>query len=96
MANTKTAKKMILVHERRRKRNASVKTSIKNVFKSALQTVKDENAGAEVRAEAFGKAASTIDKAVAKGIVHKNKAARRKSRLARKINAANAKPATEG
>ena len=35
-------------------------------------------------------AASAIDKAVAKGIIHKNKAARRKSRLARKINALNA------
>jgi len=89
VANIKTAKKMILVHERRRKRNVSVKTRIKNVFKAAIATLEKENS-AEVRAQSLSAASSTIDKAVAKGIVHKNKAARRKSRLARKINAANA------
>jgi small subunit ribosomal protein S20 len=40
--------------------------------------------------EAATRATSCIDKAAAKGIVHKNKAARRKSRLARKVNAAQA------
>ena len=43
MANIKTAKKMILVHERRRKRNVSVKTRIKNVFKAAIATLEKEN-----------------------------------------------------
>lgn len=90
MANIKTAKKMILVHEKRRKRNVSVKTSVKNIFKKALIAVNNAEATAEVRDNSLRAAASKIDKAVAKGIIHKNKAARRKSRLARKINAANA------
>ena len=90
MANIKTAKKMILVHERRRKRNVSVRTRVKNVFKSALATVSAGEAKAEELQNSLSAAASAIDKAVAKGIIHKNKAARRKSRLARKINALNA------
>ncbi|MGM9992847.1 MAG: 30S ribosomal protein S20 [Candidatus Bruticola sp.] len=89
MANIKTAKKMILVHERRRKRNVSVKTRIKNVFKAAEAAVEKKDS-VEVLAKSLSTASSIIDKAVAKGIVHKNKAARRKSRLARKINAAQA------
>ncbi|MGM9997814.1 MAG: 30S ribosomal protein S20 [Candidatus Bruticola sp.] len=89
MANIKTAKKMILVHERRRKRNVSVKTRIKNVFKAAAVAI-EKDSSAEVLAQSLSTASSVIDKAVAKGIVHKNKAARRKSRLARKINAAQA------
>lgn len=88
MANIKTAKKMILVHEKRRKRNVSVKTAIKNVFKKAVLAATDKESTEEARDNSYRKAASTIDKAVAKGIVHKNKAARRKSRLAKKINAA--------
>lgn len=84
MANTKTAKKMVLVHEKRRRRNVSVRTQIKNMFKKALTGIESGvDAEASVRA-----AASTIDKAASKGIVHKNKAARRKSRLAKKLNAA--------
>ena len=90
MANIKTAKKMILVHERRRKRNVSVRTRVKNVFKSALAKVSAGEAKAEGLQNSLSAAASAIDKAVAKGIIHKNKAARRKSRLARKINALNA------
>ena len=90
MANTPTAKKMILVHEKRRKRNVSVRTQIKNTFRKVSEALA---AGGEGAAEAASKAASVIDKAAAKGIVHKNKAARRKSRLAKKLNAAQATPA---
>ncbi len=86
MANTPTAKKMILVHEKRRKRNVSVRTQIKNTFRKAAEAL----ASGEGVAEAATRAASCIDKAASKGIVHKNKAARRKSRLARKVNAAQA------
>lgn len=86
MANTPTAKKMIAVHEKRRKRNVSVRTQIKNTFRKASEAM----AAGEGAAEAVSRAASCIDKAAAKGVVHKNKAARRKSRLAKKLNAAQA------
>jgi small subunit ribosomal protein S20 len=86
VANTPTAKKMILVHEKRRKRNVSVRTQIKNTFRKVTEAM----ASGEGIVEAATRATSCIDKAAAKGIVHKNKAARRKSRLARKVNAAQA------
>jgi len=84
VANTPTAKKMILVHEKRRKRNVSVRTQIKNTFRKAAEAL----VSGEGVAEAATRAASCIDRAASKGIVHKKKAARRKSRLARKVNAA--------
>ena len=87
MANTPTAKKMIAVHEKRRKRNVSVRTQIKNTFRKAAEAL---TAG-EGFVEAAAQAASCIDRAAAKGILHKNKAARRKSRLALKVKAAQAK-----
>lgn len=86
MANTKTAKKMIAVHEKRRKRNVSVRTQIKNTFRKANEAITT----GEGATEALSRASSCIDKAAAKGVLHKNKAARRKSRLARKVNAAKA------
>ncbi|MEW6280267.1 MAG: 30S ribosomal protein S20 [Candidatus Eremiobacterota bacterium] len=85
MANTKTAKKMIKVHDRRRKRNQPVRTAIKSVFKKAEQALESKDADLTAVAK---EAASVIDKAAAKGIVHKNKAARKKSRLDRKVAAA--------
>ena len=87
MANTKSAKKAIKVHERRRARNQMIKTRVRESFKRANQAVAAaddaENALAQVT-----KAISQIDKAVAKGIIHKNTAARKKSRLMKKLNAA--------
>lgn len=89
MANTKTARKMILVHEKRRVRNVSVRTRIKHSFRTALSAIASGVDAKEVD-EAARQAVSAIDSAVSKGIVHKNKAARRKSRLAKKLNAASA------
>ena len=60
MANIKTAKKMILVHERRRKRNVSVRTRVKNVFKSALAKVSAGEAKAEELQNSLSAAASAI------------------------------------
>ncbi len=87
--------KMVKVQERRHQRNMSVKTRVKNTFKAALQDLNalaiEEKKAPETSEKAIAtakKAYSTIDKAVAKGVVHKNKAARRKSRLAKKLNAA--------
>ncbi|MCR5663089.1 MAG: 30S ribosomal protein S20 [bacterium] len=83
MANIKSAKKSILVNERRRKRNVSARSQVKTYFRKAAAAM----AAGEGAEEAARKASSVIDKAAAKGIIHKNKAARRKSRLAKKLNA---------
>ena len=84
MANTKSAKKAIKVQERRRVRNQMVKTKVRTHFKRANQAVSGDDAE---KAEAVKAAISQIDKAVAKGIIHKNTAARKKSRLMKKLNA---------
>lgn len=84
MANTKSAKKAIKVQERRRVRNQMVKTKVRTFLKRANQAVAGDDSE---KAEAIKNAISQLDKAVAKGIVHKNTAARKKSRLVKKLNA---------
>ena len=87
MANTKSAKKSIKVNERRRVRNLAVRSSVKTAVKKTIEAIKSPSAEGEAVVRA---AFSTIDKAAVKGIIHKNAAARKKSRLARKLNAAKA------
>ncbi len=79
MANIKSAKKRILVAERNRQRNRSVRSAVKTAMKRAVATTGAEAEGA------FRDAVSRIDKAVTKGVLHKNTAARRKSQLARLV-----------
>ena len=88
MANTANAKKMIKVNARRRERNKAVRTGIKTTFKKALTAIAEGSKDASSLTHA---ASAEIDKAVTKGVVHKNKAARKKSRLARRLNAAGKK-----
>ena len=79
MANIKSAKKRVLIAEKNRVRNVAFKTSIKTAIKKVLELAsgKDKDAlGA-----AISKAYQLCDKAVSKGILHKNTAARKKSRL---------------
>lgn len=81
MANIKSAKKRVLTSRARTEANKSAKSALKTSIKKA----RAEGADAEVI-----KAASiTVDKAAGKGLIHKNKAARLKSQLAKKANAAN-------
>ncbi len=80
----KTPEKMVLVQERRRKHNRSINTRVKNTFKEALASLDSDADTSKAVSAAF----CAIDRAVSKGVIHKNKAARRKSRLAKKINAA--------
>jgi small subunit ribosomal protein S20 len=65
--------------------NASVKSNIKTAARKTVETIKDGNA--EEAKSLLTKATSAIDKAAAKGVIHKNAAARKKSRLTRKVNA---------
>jgi len=75
MPNIRSAKKRLRQDEKKRVQNQSVKTRMKTETKKALT--------GEVNT-----AFSAIDKAAAKGVIHRNAAARRKSRLARRLASA--------
>ena len=83
MANIKSAKKRVLVAKRNTERNVAFKSSIKTAVKKALSLVKGDQK--ELQA-ALSKVYQLCDKAVGKGILHKNTAARKKSRLTKAIN----------
>jgi small subunit ribosomal protein S20 len=69
-------------NERRRLRNKSVRSEVRTRTKAALASDAD---GAKSSAEHLRLAVKRIDKAAAKGVIHKNQAANRKSRLMRRI-----------
>lgn len=93
MANSKSALKAMRVAERRRRRNLPIRTSVKTAIRNA-RTAIDQGIG-EPAQQATITAQSKIDKAVSKGVVHWRTAARKKSRLMRKLNqAAAATPTT--
>ena len=79
MANIKSAKKRVLIAEANRVRNVAFKTSIKTAVKKALDLATGEDKDA--LNSAVSKVYQLCDKAVSKGILHKNTAARKKSRL---------------
>ena len=86
MANHKSAKKRAQQNEARRLRNRSVKTRIRGMVKSVRVT-----AAGDDRTEApeqLKLAQSAIDMAAKKGVYHPKTAARKVSRLARRVNAA--------
>ena len=84
MANIKSAKKRVLIAEANRVRNVAFKTSIKTAVKKALELAQGEDKAA--LNTAISKVYQLCDKAVSKGILHKNTAARKKSRLSLAIN----------
>ena len=79
MPNIKSAKKRVLVSKDRNDRNKAAKSELKTTLKKA----RAEGAGAD----AIKAADIALDKAAGKGYIHKNKAARLKSRLAKNANA---------
>ncbi len=83
MANSPQAKKRARQAEDNRKRNASQRSNLRTFVKKVLVAIK---AGDKTQAVAAYKVAeSVLDSAVTKGIIHKNKAARGKSRLNLKV-----------
>jgi len=88
MANHKSAIKKMRQDEKRRLRNRAYRTRYKNVVKAVETAINQGNI--EAAKEAFQTAVSTIDRIASKGVIHKNKAARKKSRLAKKVNALSA------
>ena len=85
MANIKSQIKRNAQNEKRRVRNKAVRSELKTRVKSALTSV-----GTDGQAEASRLAIKKIDKAAAKGVIHKNAAARKKSRLAKRLAAGTA------
>ncbi len=79
MPNIKSAKKRVLVAKARNDRNKAAKTELRTAIKKARAD--------EATAEVIKAASVKLDKAAGKGLIHKNKAARLKSRLAKKANA---------
>ena len=84
MANIKSQIKRNRQNEIRRARNKSTRSSLKTRVKSFLQIV--ESGDQEQARQAYVDATKALDQAAAKGVIHKNKAANQKSRLARKLS----------
>jgi small subunit ribosomal protein S20 len=82
VANTKSAMKRMRQNERRRLRNRALRSKLRGAIKLARAAEGDSHA-ATVR-----EAIRALDKAVSKGVVHRNTAARKKSALARRLVAA--------
>lgn len=91
MANTRSAEKMIRVAERRRLRNRATKSAVKTYIRKAERGIA---AGEENVAALVVEAVKKLDKAASKGVLHWRNAARRKSRLMKKLNQAQAGAAT--
>ncbi len=85
MPNIKSAKKRVKVIAAKTAQNKAAKSALKTTVKKANMAI-DSNAAD--KAEAVKVAIKKIDQAAAKGLLHKNKAARNKAALAKKLNAA--------
>ena len=84
MANIKSAKKRILVNEKKAARNQMIKSAVKTEIKKVRAAVEAGNK--EEAAKALLAATSAIDKAESKGVIKKNTASRKVSRLALAVN----------
>lgn len=84
MANTRSARKRIRQNEKRRQRNRAVRSAVRSSVKSAREALGGTGADSAI---VVRDAIRALDRAVTQGVVHRNTAARRKSALARKLNA---------
>jgi small subunit ribosomal protein S20 len=87
MPNNKAAEKRMRQEQRRRAFNRSTKSVVKTAVTKARQAIVAPAMTAEDATEAVRAAISELDKAAKKGVIHKNNAARRKSRLMKQLNA---------
>ncbi|MCF8011306.1 MAG: 30S ribosomal protein S20 [Clostridiales bacterium] len=84
MPNIKSAAKRVRVTQRKTEYNKRIKSRVKTAvrnFEKAIITNNTEEAGKKLRG-----AISTLDKAVTKGVLHKNTASRKKARLVKRYN----------
>lgn len=85
MPNIKSSIRSVKTDAERRAKNAPIKAALRNASRKVVALTET---GAQEEAKAtLATASGLIDKAARKGIIHKNAAARKKSRLAKKVNA---------
>ena len=87
MANIKSAKKRVKVIATKTLRNKSLNSALKTTIKKANNNIVNNS---ENKNDSVKLAIKKIDQAVSKGILHKNTAARKKSKLIKKLNSVNA------
>jgi|TARA_B100000965_G_scaffold315111_1_gene275290 small subunit ribosomal protein S20 len=83
LANIKSAKKRARQAEKRRRHNAGLRSMVRTYIKKVVSEIATGNK--ENAQKAYLEAVPVIDRMVSKGIIHKNKAARHKSRLSAQI-----------
>ncbi|MFE8696752.1 30S ribosomal protein S20 [Cytobacillus sp. FJAT-53684] len=88
MPNIKSAIKRVKTNEAKNAQNVTVKSAMRTAVKKVDAAIVSNDAAAAKTT--FADAASKLDKAAAKGLIHKNAAARKKSRLMKKMNSLNA------
>lgn len=84
MANIKSQIKRIRTNEKARQRNKAVKSELKTYVRRVREAV--EAGDKETATAALQKASRKLDKAVSKGVIHRNQAANRKSKLAKQVD----------
>ena len=85
MANIKSQMKRIRTNEKAHERNKAVKSELKTAIRATREAV---SAGDKNKAtSALAYASKKLDKAVSKGVIHKNQAANRKSAIAKQVSA---------
>lgn len=84
MAHSKSSKKRVYIGERNAERNQAIKSRVKTFVKKVLSAVEAKNV--DEAKTALQVAYKELDKAVTKGVLKKNTASRKKSRLALKVN----------
>ncbi|HIP94947.1 MAG TPA: 30S ribosomal protein S20 [Leucothrix sp.] len=85
MPNIKSAKKRARKSEEKRMHNKHIRSGMRTKVKAVLSAI--DNGDKETAIAAYKLAVPALDSSVSKGIMHKNKAARHKSRLNSRINA---------
>lgn len=85
MANTKQARKRIRQTEKRRSHNAPMRSTMRTACKKVDKAIAASDS--VVAGTALAAAVPLIDRMARKGLIHKNKAARQKSRLSRRVQA---------
>lgn len=85
MANIKSQKKRILTNEKSRQRNNAMKSELRSAIRSVNTAV--DSADKDAAVSALSTAGRKLDKAVSKGVIHRNNAANRKSAISKKVNA---------
>lgn len=86
MPNIKSAGKRVLINQKRRLRNARIKSTMRTTIRKFVDALGSTAIGREDVQIKLRQALITLDKAVTKGVLHKNTAARTKSRLTKRFN----------